>query len=74
MYLDNTTQMITVSRFNGKQKAMEILQFHKRPQRGDGQVDTKQIKQYVLTDTSYVIYQKQKDRRQEYDNFSSRTI
>lgn len=69
MYLDNTTQMITVSRFNGKQKAMEYYNFIKDHKEVMDKVDTKQIKQYVLTDASYVIYQKQKDRRQEYDGF-----
>jgi tetratricopeptide (TPR) repeat protein len=69
MYLDNTTQMITVSKFDNKTKAMEYFNFIKNHNDVLKDMNTSTIKQYVISDKNYLLYFRNKDLRPKYDVF-----
>jgi len=69
-FLDDTNQMITVSRFQDKSKAMDYYKLMK--------TDTKyletlnaapNVKIYVISDANYLTFYHKKDKRAEYDKF-----
>lgn len=69
-YIDNTQQMITISRFENKQKAMEYYWAMKNNQTHFGELNkVTRTKIYVISDGNYTIFFRNKDRRQEYDDF-----
>jgi len=69
-YIDNTQQMITISRFENKQKAMEYYWAMKNNQTHLDELNkAKRTKIYVISDDNYTIFFRNKDRRMEYDDF-----
>ena len=70
-YVDEgVTQMVTVSKFDNKDKAMDYYNLLK--------VDTKYVKYlkdtpstkiYVISDANYITFHRQKDKREQYDDF-----
>jgi hypothetical protein len=69
-YIDPTLQMITVSRFENKQKAMDYYNTMKINQTMLKDINqSKQTKIYVISDDNYNIYFKNKEKREAYDEF-----
>ncbi|MDD4209705.1 MAG: tetratricopeptide repeat protein [Bacteroidales bacterium] len=69
-YIDNTQQMITISRFENKQKAMEYYWAMKNNQTHFDELNkAKRTIIYVISDDNYTIFFRNKDRRMEYDDF-----
>ncbi|HOF16051.1 MAG TPA: tetratricopeptide repeat protein [Bacteroidales bacterium] len=69
-YIDPTLQMITVSRFENKQKAMDYYNTMKINQTMLKDINqSKQTKIYVISDDNYNIYFKNKEKREVYDEF-----
>lgn len=69
MYLDNTTQIITISKFENKAKAMDYLNFIKKHAKVMKDINTNDVIQYVMSDKNYLLYYRNKDLRQKYDAF-----
>ena len=70
LYTDDVTQMVTVSKFDNKDKAMDYYNLLK--------IDTKYVKYlqntpstkiYVISDANYNTFYHQIDKRNEYDDF-----
>ena len=71
-YIDNMTQMVTVSRFENKAKAMEYYFQLKNNSKYFGEVNAdKDIHVYVISDQNYTLFYKQKKKRAEYPKFFS---
>ncbi len=69
-YIDPTSQMLTLSRFENKQKAMDYYNAIKGNQTILADINqSKQTKIYVISDDNYNIYFKNKDKREAYDEF-----
>jgi len=69
MYLDNTTQIITISKFDNKTKAMDYLNFIKEHADVMKGINTNDITQYIMSDKNYLLYYRNKDLRSKYDAF-----
>lgn len=69
MYLDNTTQMITVSKFDNKNKALEYFNFIKSHNDVLKDLNPNNITQYVISDKNYLLYFRNKDLRPQYEAF-----
>lgn len=69
MYLDNTTQIITISKFENKAKAMDYFNFIKKHAEVMKDINTNDVTQYVMSDKNYLLYYRNKDLRQKYDAF-----
>lgn len=69
-YIDNTSQMITVSKFENKNKAMEYYMLVKNNKKYFEETNRdKDAKIYVISDQNYTLFFKQKEKRKEYDQF-----
>ena len=69
-YIDNTQQMLTISRFENKQKAMEYYSVMKNNQTHLLDLNkANHVKIYVISDDNYNIFFKNKDKREDYDDF-----
>ena len=67
---DNVTQMVTVSKFDNKEKAMDYYNLLKTDTKYVGYLkDAPSTKIYVISDVNYPIIYHQKDKRGEYDAF-----
>lgn len=69
LYLDNTTQMITVSKFPNKAKAMDYFNYIKTQTDVMKGIKLNEVTQYLLSDKNYVLYYKNKEMRPQYDAF-----
>jgi len=69
MYLNNTTQMITVGKFEDKEHAMDYYNFIKDNPDVMKSIKQNEVKQYVITDQNYLIYYKNKEKRESYEEF-----
>lgn len=69
-YIDNTTQMVTISRFDNKAKAMEYYYQLKKNDVYFGDINKrKEVQAYVISDQNYTLFFKQKKKRPEYAKF-----
>lgn len=69
-YIDNTTQMLTISRFENKNKAMDYYYQLKNNKNYFGDINgNNDVKVYVISDQNYTLFFKQKTKRAEYDQF-----
>ncbi len=69
-YIDNTIQMITISKFENKEKAMDYYKLLKSNDKYFSQLNqTATAKVYVISDANYTTYFKNKDARADYDTF-----
>lgn len=69
-YIDNTTQMLTISRFENKEKAMEYyFQIKNNSKYFDDINHRKEVQVYVISDMNYTLFFKQKKKRAEYPRF-----
>ncbi len=69
-YIDNTTQMLTISRFENKSKAMEYYYQMKKNSNYFGEINKNpNTKIYVISDQNYTLFFKQKKKRAEYEKF-----
>ena len=68
---DNVTQMVTISKFENKDKAMDYYNILKTDTKYVGYLKTTpSTKIYVISDANYVTFYKQnKDKRDQYDTF-----
>ena len=69
LYLDNTTQMITVSKFPNKSKAMDYFNYIKTQSDVMKGIKLNEVSQYLMSDKNYVLYYKNKEMRAQYDAF-----
>lgn len=69
MYLNNTTQIITISKFVNKTKAMDYLNFIKTHADVMKDLNINDITQYVMSDKNYLLYYRNKDLRPKYEAF-----
>ena len=68
-YLDDRTQMITVSRMKNKAKAMEYYKAFRNADNLMKQVSGNSSKIYLMSSANYVKYYKEKGLRESYDLF-----
>ncbi|MDD2687044.1 MAG: tetratricopeptide repeat protein [Bacteroidales bacterium] len=69
-YIDNTLQMLTISRFENKEKAMEYYLQMKINQTHLSDLNmAKRTTVYVISDDNYTIFYKNKQKRPAYDEF-----
>lgn len=69
-YIDNTTQMLTISRFDNKEKAMEYyFQMKGNSKYFDDINRRKEVQVFVISDMNYTLFFKQKKKRAEYPQF-----
>lgn len=69
-YIDNTTQMVTISRFDNKAKAMDYYYQLKNNEKYFGAYRSrKDVQVYVISDQNYTLFYKQKKKRPEYPKF-----
>ncbi|MBQ6666621.1 MAG: tetratricopeptide repeat protein [Bacteroidales bacterium] len=69
-YIDNMTQMVTISRFDNKTKAMEYYYQLKSNSKYFGELNaSKDVHVYVISDQNYTLFYKQKKKRPEYERF-----
>lgn len=69
-YIDNTTQMISISRFDNKNKAMEYYyQMIKNETYFGDFIKNKKVIIYVISDQNYTLFFKQKKKRADYEQF-----
>ena len=69
-YIDNMTQMVTISRFDNKTKAMEYYYQLKGNSKYFGELNaSKDVRVYVISDQNYTLFYKQKKKRPEYEKF-----
>jgi len=69
-YIDNTQQMLTISRFENKQKAMDYYLVMKSNQTHLLDLNkANRVKIYVISDDNYTIFFKNKNKRASYDEF-----
>ena len=62
--------MITVSKFDNKDKAMDYYNLLKVDTKYVGYLkNTSSTKIYVISDANYTTFSRQKDKRNEYDTF-----
>ncbi len=69
IYLDNTTQMITVSKFENKSKAMDYFNYIKTQADVMKGIKLNEVTQYIMSDKNYLLYFKNKDLRVQYSEF-----
>lgn len=71
-YIDNTLQLVSVSKFANKEKAMEYYRLLLSDKKYMNPVNqNKQIKVYVISDANYTLYFQNKSIRADYDEFFS---
>lgn len=69
-YIDNTQQMVTISRFENKQQAMEYYHVMKTNQTHLQELNkAKQAKIYVISDDNYTLFFKNINLRDSYNEF-----
>ena len=69
-YIDNTTQMVSISRFENKNKAMEYYyQMINNSNHFGDMFKNKKVTIYVISDQNYTLFFKQKKKRPEYEQF-----
>ena len=69
-YIDDVVQMITISKFDNKDKAMDYYNLLKVDTKRVGYLkNTPSTKIYVISDANYTTFFKQKDKREMYDDF-----
>ena len=69
-YIDNMTQMVTISKFENKAKAMEYYFQLKGNSKYFGDINSrKDVNVYVISDLNYTLFYKQKKKRPEYPKF-----
>ena len=69
-YIDNMTQMVTISRFENKAKAMEYYYQLKNNSKYFEELNaSKEVRVYVISDQNYTLFYKQKKKRPEYEQF-----
>lgn len=69
-YIDSDVQMVTISKFDNKSKAMDYYNVLKADKKYMEYLQkTPNTKIYVISDTNYTIFFRQKDKRSLYDEF-----
>jgi tetratricopeptide (TPR) repeat protein len=69
-YVDNVSQMITVSKFDNKEKAMDYYRLLKVDNKYLAYLrNTVSTKIYVISDINYTTFFQQKDKRDQYEDF-----
>ena len=69
-YTDEITQMVTISKFDNKNKAMDYYNLLKTDTKYVGYLkNASSTKIYVISDANYITFHRQIDKRSEYDNF-----
>ncbi len=69
-YIDNTLQMVTISRFENKEKAMEYYnQLKINNTYFEDLHKTSKSSVYIISDDNYNVFYKNINKRAEYDNF-----
>ncbi len=69
-YIDDVTQMVTIMKFENKDKAMDYYNLLKSDTKYVGYLkNTSSTKIYVISDANYLTFFKQKDKRSLYDSF-----
>lgn len=69
IYLDNTTQMITVSKFENKAKAMDYYNYIKTQADVMKGIKLNEVTQFIMSDKNYLLYYKNKNIRAQYPDF-----
>jgi tetratricopeptide (TPR) repeat protein len=69
-YIDDVTQMVTIHKFDNKDKAMDYYNLLKTDTKHVGYLkNTPSTKIYVISDANYTTFYRQIDKRGEYDSF-----
>ncbi len=69
-YIDNTVQMVSISKFNNKEQAMDYYRLLKADSKYMETLNkTSKAKVYVISDANYTTFFKQKESRADYEEF-----